>query len=280
MLAVLRDKIKQSLKYQCLFSFIAGLSLAFAYAPFGYWPITIIVPAVWLTLMNKKPIKSATLIVYCFGLGWFAAGISWVHVSIAQFGGMPFIITLLLMTLLCGYLAIFPALACYLSSKFTAKNTFSVWLFPTFWLISEYLRSVVLSGFPWLSLGYSQIDSPLAAFAPVIGEIGITFIMLILAVSLSQLLLKNQIAKHLFVISTLIIINLLLTIPSWTHLQNKQIKVALIQGNIKQELRWQPDQAWPAMSKYLDLTRKNYNADLIVWPESAVPQLEPLSQDY
>jgi len=193
---------------------------------------------------------------------------------------MPFIITLLLMTLLCGYLAIFPALACYLSSKFSAKNTFSVWLFPTFWLISEYLRSVVLSGFPWLSLGYSQIDSPLAAFAPVIGEIGITFIMLILAVSLSQLLLKNQIAKHLFVISTLIVINLLITMPNWTHLQNKQIKVALIQGNIKQELRWQPDQAWPAMSKYLDLTRKNYDADLIVWPESAVPQLEPLSQDY
>ena len=107
-----------------------------------------------------------------FAFGWFASGISWVHVSIDQFGGLPLIISLALMLLLCLYLTVFPALAAYLTARLSKNQQLNLWLLPSFWLICEYLRSVVLTGFPWLSLGYSQIDSPLASFAPVIGEVG------------------------------------------------------------------------------------------------------------
>jgi len=269
-----------SYKVQCLLSFIAGLSLVFAYAPFSIWPITIIVPALWLTLMNNKPSKKATLYGFFFGLGWFGSGISWVHVSIDKFGGMPFTVTLLLMVLLSAYLAIYPALACYLSCKLTKKNIFNVWLFPSIWLFTEFLRSIILTGFPWLSLGYSQIDGPLSSLAPVIGEIGITFIMLILVTCLSQLFLNNKIRSHLFIITTVLLFSWVFSQLSFTTPLHQQTKVALIQGNIKQEMRWQALQEWPTMLKYLDLTRANYDADLIVWPESAVPQLEPLVQDY
>ena len=99
-------------KYHYLFSFIAGLILVFAYAPFSYWPISILVPALWLILINKKTVKEAAKLGFFFGLGWFGAGISWVHVSIATFGGMPLVVSLLLMVLLCSYLALYPALAC------------------------------------------------------------------------------------------------------------------------------------------------------------------------
>jgi len=267
-------------KIQSLFSFIAGLCLVFAYAPFGMWPITIFVPALWLVFMHNKPLKSATIYGFFFGLGWFTSGISWVHVSIDNFGGMPFTITLLLMTILCAYLAVYPALACYLSSRLTKKRLFNGWLFPSIWLLSEFLRSIVLTGFPWLSLGYSQIDSPLSIFAPIIGEIGITFIMLILATCLSQIILKNKLRSHSLIILIIMISTWVLSQFSWTNLTNKQVSVALVQGNIKQEIRWQEQQEWPTMLKYLDLTRANYDADLIIWPESAVPKLEPLAQDY
>lgn len=276
----LSSTILSTFKIHCLLSFIAGLCLVFAYAPFGFWPVTIIVPALWLTLMDNKPFKKTTIYGLFFGLGWFGSGISWVHVSIDKFGGMPFIVTLLLMLLLCTYLAIYPALACYLSSRLTKKRLFNGWLFPSAWLFSEFLRSIILTGFPWLSLGYSQIDSPLSALAPIIGEVGITFILLILATCLSQLILKNKIRSHLLIITIILILTWVLSQPTWTTSLNKQANVALVQGNIKQEMRWQAQQEWPTMLKYLDLTRANYDADLIVWPESAVPKLEPLAQEY
>jgi apolipoprotein N-acyltransferase len=272
--------IKTSFKQQYLLSFIAGCVLVFAYAPFSFWLISLLIPALWLILLQNKTITEATKLGFFFGLGWFGAGISWVHVSIATFGGMPLAVSLLLMLLLCGYLAIYPALACYLASRFNTKKTFNPWLLPPFWLVSEYLRSVILTGFPWLSLGYSQINSPLAVFAPVIGEVGISLIVLIITVCLSQLLLRQKSLSHAFILLILFSCTWVLSQASWLTLTGKTVKVALIQGNIKQELRWQREQEWPTMLKYLDLTRANYDADIIVWPESAIPKLEPLAQEY
>ncbi len=271
---------KISIKIQYLLSFLAGLVLVFAYAPFGYWPITLIVLTFWLLLLHNKKTKEATKLGFFFSFGWFSAGISWVHVSIDQFGGMPLLVSLLLMLILCLYLAIYPALACYLASKFSGNNRFEPWLLPSFWLVSEYLRSVILTGFPWLSLGYSQIDSPLSVYAPIIGEIGISFILLLIAVAISQLLLKKHIKNQVIILFIMALSTWVASTFTWVTPLNKQVKVALVQGNIKQELRWQPEQAWPTMLKYLDLTRKNYDAELIVWPESAIPEVEAIAQDY
>jgi len=266
--------------------FIAGLSLVFAYAPFSLWYLALFIPAIaFYSVQQQSPKKSAKLIGI-FAFGWFASGISWVHVSIDQFGGLPLIISLSLMLLLCIYLAIFPALAAYLTSLFSAQQQLNLWLLPTFWLIGEYLRSVVLTGFPWLSLGYSQIDSPLASFAPVIGEVGITALIiginvcvvkLVIAIKLNQL--KNCIFPILF-ISSLASLSFLLSNISWVQLTGSSSKIALVQGNIEQSLKWQPEQKWPAMLKYLDLSRVNFDADIIIWPESAIPELEPRVQDF
>ena len=261
-------------------SFTAGLSLVLAYAPFSLWWLAIIVPACWLKLLINSQSKAAAKQGFIFGLGWFISGLSWVHVSIDQFGGLPLIFSLLLMLLLCGYLALYPALACYLSARFTVNKTFSLWLFPPMWLIAEYLRGVLLTGFPWLSLGYSQIDGPLAVFAPLVGEVGITFIMLCISITLLQLYLRNQVKRHVALLVVFIVSSLLLTTQSWVSPSQNKIKVALIQANIQQEMKWLPEQEWPTMLKFLDMTRVNYDADLIIWPESAVPSVEPAAQDF
>ncbi|WP_281560113.1 apolipoprotein N-acyltransferase [Thalassomonas sp. RHCl1] len=261
-------------------SFLAGLSLVLAYAPLSLWYLAIIIPALWLRLMVDRPAKDSAKQGFIFGLGWFTSGISWVHVSIDQFGGLPLIVSLLLMLLLCGYLALYPALSCYLSARLTAKRQFSLWLLPPFWLLGEYLRSVMLTGFPWLSLGYSQIDGPLAAFAPVIGETGITFVMLCLSIALLQLSRRIQIKRHLALLAVLAISGFILSQQTWVTPTGKSVKVALVQANIKQELKWLPEQEWPSMLKFLDLTRVNYDADIIIWPESAVPAIESTAQDF
>ena len=289
-------------------SLIAGFSLVFAYAPFSLWWLVFIVLPLWFVhlhrLQNKQLLlsnqftatkegefvdnntkKQRRLIIkhsFIFAFGWFASGISWVHVSIDQFGGLPLAISLVLMILLCSYLALFTVLACYLSCYFSKKGQINLSVLPCLWMLGEYLRANVLTGFPWLSLGYSQIDGPLAALAPVIGEIGISLTVLLLCVGLSKILINTQ---QIFALSSFIVLTLVIVIAnntSWVTLNNDDVNVALIQGNIEQDMRWQPEQEWPTMLKYLQLSRENFDSDLIIWPESAIPALELLvsSQEF
>jgi apolipoprotein N-acyltransferase len=271
---------------QYWFCFTAGLSLVFAYAPFSQWYLTLFIPAiVFYQIANQSPKISAKL-MGVFALGWFTSGISWVHVSIDQFGGLPLAVSLTLMLFLCLYLALFPALSAYLTAHFSNKKRLNLWLLIPFWLIGEYLRSVVLTGFPWLSLGYSQINSPLAHFAPLIGEVGISALVILINVCLVKVALslkqngKNSLTIPITIIVIITGLSFSLANVNWVQTTGKTTKVALVQGNIAQSIKWAPEQEWPTMLKYLDLTRINYDADIIIWPESAIPAMEPAVQDY
>lgn len=261
-------------------SFIVGLSLVFAYAPFSLWWLPFLSIPVWFSALNHCSPKEAGKLGFIFGFGWFASGISWVHVAIDQFGGLPLAVSLLLMMLLCFYLALFPALASYFSAKFSPTKHVNLWLLSVFWLISETLRGYLLTGFPWLSLGYTQIDSPLSSFAPVIGEFGLNSIVLLICISIFFLLQRKNIYLTCSIILSISITSFALNQSQWVTPSGKNIKVALVQGNIKQEIKWQPEQEWPTMLKYLDLTRINYDADIIIWPESAITAIEPLAQEF
>ncbi|WP_284246638.1 apolipoprotein N-acyltransferase [Thalassotalea insulae] len=273
-------------------SLCAGLSLVFAYAPFSHWWLPFIVLPVWFIHLEKliekqrpSPKENLTKLLakhsFLFGFGWFASGISWVHVSIAEFGGMPLIASLLLMLLLCLYLAIFPALCGYLTAKslqlFNKPLTQITWLFSTFWLLTEYLRSIMLTGFPWLSLGYSQINGPLASLGPVIGEVGITFCLLLITSAVANLAMKQQLKSSIVAILFIAGASFICQQQQWVKPTGETITTALVQGNIEQSIKWQPEQQWPTMLKYLDLTRVNYDASLIIWPESAIPAIETMS---
>ncbi len=263
-----------------LVSFILGLSLVFAYAPFSQWLVPFIILSLWLTLLNNQPKKIAAAAGFYFGLGWFGSGISWVFVSIDRFGGLPVLVSVLLMVLLCAYLAIYPALACYLSAKFSKSRNFSVWVFPSIWLLTEYLRGIILTGFPWLSIGYSQIDGPLASFAPIIGEIGITFFLLCFAAAFSQLLLTTKVRQNIIILLVLSCTVFVSDQFQWSTMTKQRVNVALVQGNIPQELKWAPEQALPSMKKYLHLAQQHFDADLIIWPESAIADIEPMALDF
>jgi len=261
-------------------SFIAGLSLVFAYAPFSLWWLPFISLPLWFFSLKACSAKSAAKHGFIFGFGWFASGISWVHVAIDQFGGLPLVVSILVMVLLCLYLALFPALASYLSARLSITKQVNLWLFSFFWLITEYLRGILLTGFPWLSLGYTQIDSPLSSLIPVIGEFGLNSVILVLCISIHQLIQRQSIRIPCIITLLIISSSFALKDAQWITPTDKRVKVALVQGNIKQEIKWEPDQEWPTMLKYLDLTRVNYDADIIIWPESAITAVEPLAQEF
>ena len=261
-----------------MLSFVLGLALVLCYAPFScYWLMALILPS-WLYSLQGKSAKAAAKQGFIFAFGWFSAGISWVHVSIDQFGGLPLAVSLLLMLLLCLYLALFLALACYLAGRFSQKRQLNLWLLLPFWLLTEFLRGVFLTGFPWLTLGYSQIDGPLAAFAPIIGEKGISALIITISIAMVYIIKKQKRFLNIALLCVISITCIALQNINWVTPTGKSVKTVLVQGNIKQALKWAPELTWPTMLNYLDITRQHYPADIVIWPESAITAVEPSTQ--
>lgn len=255
--------------------------MTLSYAPFNLWPIAILALIAACYVTDKHSTQSAAKYGFAFGFGWFALGISWVHVSIAQFGGLPLPVSLLLMGLLCAYLAIYPALAFAFAARFSQSPWQRIALLIVGFAITEFLRGKLLTGFPWLSFGYAFTDSPLNIFAPIIGEFGLT----LLAVFLSSSVYYSIKAKHAsFSLSALVALLFLYLTSSFTlstSYADKRISTLLVQGNIQQSLRWEPEQFWPTMSKYRDMTRVEWSeTDLVVWPEAAIPEIEDMAAPF
>ncbi|WP_333607742.1 apolipoprotein N-acyltransferase [Arsukibacterium sp.] len=288
--------ITRSLLWQCLCLLIAGLLNTLAFAPYTMWwlPFFSLGLLVYFNQQSHHWRQSA-LLGFSYGLGWFGLGISWVHVSIDQFGGLPLIASLALMALLVSYLALFPALAAVLSWLLQRQLAGTSLLFAISWLFAEWLRSIMLTGFPWLSLGYSQTQAGLAPIAPLLGETGLSFIIAFSAAALAQLFFRDSATSSSGLHQTavlrryvpVLIAGLLLAsgpllrpLHGWQYSADT-VAVLLVQGNIKQDLRWKPEQEWPTMLKYLDLTRPHYSdVAIVIWPEAAIPQLEPLAGEY
>ena len=249
--------------------------MTLAYSPFGFWPITFICLIVLAyVLQSAQSAKQSAWHGFYFGLGWFGAGISWVHVAIADFGGLSLIFSILLMLLLVAYQSIYPALAGYLNYRW--QNKLGVVALVPAWLIAESLRGWVLSGFPWLSIGYTQTNSPLAGFVPVIGEFGLQFVIILLACA-TLLNIKKAVATYALVFTAA----LLLQQNAWHEETGESVNLALVQGNIAQSVKWQPENEVPTMQKYSNLTAPYLKqSDLIIWPEAAIPRLEILANDY
>ncbi|KLN97172.1 apolipoprotein N-acyltransferase [Moellerella wisconsensis] len=264
-----------------LLALIFGASGTLAFSPFDFWPAAIVSLSALLCLTLQRTTKQAFNIAFCWGFGLFGSGVNWVYVSIADFGGMPTAVNVLLVILLAAYLALYPALFGALLNKFFPKTTIYRLVFaaPVIWQLTEWLRGWVLTGFPWLQFGYSQIDGPLKGLAPIVGVEMITLLLMVISG-----LIVFSLAQRRFI--ALGIAALLLLLPlsvkqlQWyTPINEKTREIALIQGNIPQSLKWDPE--------FLDKTKQIYiqlslpyigKASTIIWPESAVPTSEADSQ--
>ncbi|MBL4831888.1 MAG: apolipoprotein N-acyltransferase [Aliivibrio sp.] len=264
-----------SFKRPVLAVFVGALT-TLAFAPYSLWPIALLTPAILLYLLQNQSLKTVMTIGFSWGFGQFSTGISWIHISIDTFGGIPKAGSLLLMFLLVSYLSAFPALFSLLLTKLFPQQSRHKYLIaaPLLWITIDWLRGWLFTGFPWLWLGYSQIDSPLASFAPVLGVEAITLLSVLISGSLAYSLLKKQLT--LLVIPLVIaLISVSLHWVNWvTPVPERSKEVALIQGNIDQATKWVPKYRWPNIMKYMDLTRKNWDADIIIWPEAAIPAVE------
>lgn len=257
---------------------LCGAANTLGFAPYDYWFIPLLTPLVFFLSLEKSSPKQAFANGWLYGLGWFGTGISWVHVSIAEFGGLPLAGSLALISLLVMYLALFPAFAAFALVKGIPRVNWLL-LAPAVWFVSEWLRGYLLTGFPWLSLGYSQLQSPLHYLAPIIGESGLSSLVIFVAVCIYHLLLRKQLK---FAGASMVAVAVLTFAASFYQPITKDAEptsVALVQGNIKQELRWVEENEEPTMALYKGLS-ESLDADIIIWPEAAIPRLEAMSQPF
>ena len=258
-------------KKHYLFACGSGALLPLAFAPFNLWPLAIIMPAVLLYLTSKTLPKQSFKLGYLFGIGYFLVGVSWVYVSIHDFGHSNFLVAGMLTLLFVLYLALFPALTMYTTAK-THRL-----LFPVIWVLFEWLRSSLFTGFPWLLLGYSQINSYLKSYAPIGG---IYLVSLMILITSYCLLLKNKKTNIIILIFIWAVGFKYYNIPI-NNPNNKQLKISLIQGNLSPNDKFLLDDpinaSWQAYGTQM---QDVWDSDVIVWPENAIPLPLPWSQEY
>jgi apolipoprotein N-acyltransferase len=241
-----------------------------AFEPLGAFPVAVAGYAVLVHLSMRADARRSFAAGFGFGLGLFCAGVSWIYVSLSQYGGMPPALAATATLLLCGFLALFPAAAAWLQARVPASDAVrACLLIPSSLTLFEWLRSWLLTGFPWLATGYSATGWPLQGFAPLLGVFGLSFITLSLA-GMAWLLFRRRFAFAIGIV-LLLAAGQALRHVDWTSPDGEPASTALLQGNIAQDLKFQPNRYARTLETYAQLAEGS-TAKLIVLPETAIPR--------
>lgn len=259
------------------FCLLAGAAYPLAFAPVGAYPLALLGVA-WLfgTIDQCEP-RQAARRGFAFGVGAFSLGTYWLYTSLHTFGGAPLPVALGLIAALIAYMAAWPALAVYVAARWTTAAGGVRWLvaLPAAWCLSELGRGWLMGGFPWLSLGYSHSDTYLRGLAPVAGVYAMSWAAALTAGALVALVRggkRTQIAAALCLVAVWLSGAMLDRVP-WTQATGDAVTVAIVQGAVPQDLKWKSEQLLPTMQLYGDLTAQNWDKDIVVWPEAAIPAL-------
>lgn len=261
----------------------AGGVYSLGFAPVGFWPATLAAIALWFYMLCSLPRRQALWTSYAFGLGKYALGVSWVYVSIHDHGGASPPLALVMVALFVAFIALFTLThgALFLLAR-QRSILVNAWIFAAAWVVGEWLQTWVLTGFPWLFAGYTQLATPLAALAPIGGVMLVGGVLALLAgllVSVARGPRRVTAGIQIAVIAAVVLVAATLT-----HTQEgERFEVALVQGNIDQASKWQRSNRGKILQTYLDLSDDHWDADLIVWPEAAVThylfQAEPIFRE-
>jgi len=254
--------------------FAAGAGGVLGFAPFYAWPVPVLSLALLLHAWSgaRSPARAA-LSGFCFGLGLFLAGVSWVYVSLHDFGSMPAPLAGAATLLFCAYLALFFAVAGWLAARFgSASSARRLALGAAALAATEWMRGWLFTGFPWLVIGVSQVPaSPLAGFAPWVGAYGTTFaVALVAALFAGFVVVPHRRPAAAVLLVALFAAGWLSRGVEWTERAGEPVSIALLQGNVAQELKWRDETRSAILEAYRRMILAA-PARIIVVPETALP---------
>ncbi|HET6724989.1 MAG TPA: apolipoprotein N-acyltransferase [Gammaproteobacteria bacterium] len=267
-----------------------GAIAVLAFAPFGLFPLMpLTLAALFYLAENQRP-QRAFLLGWLFGVAEFAFGVYWIYISIHLIGGADLWLAIGMLVLLVSAMGVFSASVLWAAAYLAPARGWLRYLvaLPALWALIEWVRSWILSGFPWLSAGYSQTDSPLAGFGPIAGVFGIGWTVALTAGLLALIAVPARgravSQQRMLALAALILVWTLgfwLRAVNWTHPAGPPFKVTLIQGNVEQSTKWNPAAFTTSLERYRKLTLAHLDSRLIVWPETAIPDwLRDIAVDY
>ncbi len=307
------------LLFRTLGMLVLGALLVFAFAPFDRAMLVLVPLVLMLFACRELSPGAAFRRVWWFGIGYFVTAIYWIYFSMHVYYGIHVVAVLAMIFGLAAWLALFPALAMYLTRRLAKPVAGGGWtpaavlvLFPALWVLGEMLRGWLLSGFPWQTIGYSQVDTLLRGIAPLFGVYGVSAAVLLLAAVyylllaavykrsprvfyslvgvytlaallgwnwLAIILLSAGLAWGLYQRNRVVFagIGVLLsayfsTLVPYSHKSGAALDVAVVQGNVHQSIKWSQAGLRQSIQRYLSLSRPHWKADLVVWPETAIPE--------
>ena len=263
---------------------LAGAALATAFAPLNLWLLALLSPAALMVLWHEAPPRHAAALGFWFNVGTFTAGTYWLYISIHVIGSAPAWLAVIGIAALVCVLALYGAGLGWAVARWLPPTGALRWMaaLPAAWLLVEWFRGWFLTGFPWLSLGYSQTGTWLASLAPVLGVYGVSALLLLGAGALVTLLLGGRREQLL----ALVVLLVVAVVPwslrgiAWTQPAGPAISVAIVQGAIPEDEKWQDAHRDAQLDTYRDLTRQALGAQVIVWPEAALPDVAQHLGDY
>lgn len=254
-------------------AFLAGAAAVLAFAPVGLYPLEIVSFAILIHLWRRASQRAAFWLGFAFGMGLFTVGVSWVYVSLSVFGGMPALIAAIATLGFCVLLSLFTGFAGWLQARIPAPDAVRACLVvPACWVLGEWLRSWVLTGFPWLSAGYAAIGWPVQGVAPVLGVLGASFMTVVLAGFVWMIAIRQTRVAAAAAIVLVVAAAEGLRRVEWTEPVGAPLPVALLQGNVEQDLKFRPERYLRTLETYGRLAEES-SAKLIVFPETALPRL-------
>lgn len=270
-----------------LLALLAGALIPGSLAPFDVWPLALLATGLCYALLQHGSPAQSALRGWFFGFGLFASGVSWVYVSIHEYGSAPPLLAGMLTLGFVAGLALFLALFGWLWARFFRHPHFSLanaLAFAALWVAVEIFRGWFLTGFPWLYIGYSQLAGPLSSLAPIGGVWLVSFAIALTACLITNLLLaqpaRSRWLQHALLIVPIWLAASLLHFAIWTQAAGEPVSVAAIQGNVEQSLKWDPEHISNQLILYQQLSISAPRVDLLIWPENAIPLLKSSAVDY
>lgn len=262
---------------------LSGALFPLSLAPFSYWFVAIISIAILFSTLTNQTAKESFKCASIFGFGMFGTGVSWVFVSMYSFGDVSFLLALIGTLLFCLLNTFFFALPFMLCALIPARKVARLLALPAVWVIGEWTRSWILTGFPWLYAGYSHTDTWLSGWAPIGGVFLLSYFTAFAAMVLTQCLLSKKL--HISIIGCIMVLGLFfsglaLQKINWTEPKEQSISVALIQPNVDQRDKWSLSMRSQIMHNLLNQTRPYWGTSIIIWPEGAIPALYTQVSDF
>ncbi|MEC7120248.1 MAG: apolipoprotein N-acyltransferase [Pseudomonadota bacterium] len=258
------------LGYRLILALLAGAALPLAFSPYEWWPIALLSPAILYALLQQRSAKHAFWIGEAYGIGLWCVGAFWLYTSIHVYGDTPAPLALLMIGFVGVSMGLFHAVMAWAYRRFVPESPLT---FAPIWVVFEWLKTWLFTGFPWLFVGYGFTGKGLDGFAPVAGVLAVSFVVVLIAAALVEVCR----GRRYWLVPAILLVVLAIGLDQvrWTTPKTSPaLSVSLVQGNIPQDLKWLTEYRVKTLEIYTELSETEWGRDLVVWPEASIPMFQ------